>query len=139
MEWDTIASVTAQEIPDDGIFVLALAQYEDSTAQDGHYLIFQIPLDDPSEDDRAMGMDTYCMVRDDGATCYGGLRYVEVASQYLSMYFDPQAASELGLDGTEVQFTLQLPDDHQPDALFSALKRILHYGDPSHRPTLVAV
>lgn len=138
MEWDRVSSVTAEEIPVDGVFVVSIAE----KAQDhesGSYLILQAPLDEPSEDHRATGTDSYCLVHDNGGICYGGVERVEMATGgQLVMSFDEYASSELGLESGELRLTLDLePGDREK--LASGLRRVLCYGDPRQHPALVGV
>lgn len=72
------------------------------------------------EQDRELGMDTYCLVAG-GATHYGGVKAWTVRANALCLSLDESAALELGLETTlEIEF----PTEHAP-VVNEMLRRIL--------------
>ncbi|MFC7645518.1 Imm10 family immunity protein [Streptosporangium lutulentum] len=61
--------------------VFGMAEHEDGT---GNALIFMMSAEEPDEQEIGLGMDTYCVVREDQAgTTYGGVTHCEIASGQL--------------------------------------------------------
>ena len=59
----------------------------------------------PDEQDRALGMDTYCLLDESGATHYGGIGAWRLGGGRLEIELTPSATSVLGTDG----YRLTLP------------------------------
>jgi hypothetical protein len=133
--WRTVATVTAEDNDLDRVRTVGLA--EDAQGAGG-YLIFQASLDEPTEQDSAMGMDTYCVMDDEGGVHYGGVRHVELRDRELTIRFDQDAAAELSVQGTELRLALAVPDD-AIDRLRTELPRVLTYGNTAQRPTLTGI
>lgn len=72
------------------------------------------------EQDRDLGMDTYCLVVS-GVTHYGGVNAWNVRANVLCLSLDELAALELGLESTvEIEF----PSEHAP-VVNKMLRRIV--------------
>ena len=92
---------SAEELEDLDTFVVVLAEMPDG---DGARLEIQRGLTiDPQ--DEALGMDTYCLCTQTGASHYGGIRSWRLEDGCLHTSLDDMAASELGLDP---QVTIEL-------------------------------
>lgn len=75
--------------------VLVLAEREHG---EGRRLELQRPLD-PTEDDRRLGMDIYCLVDEAGATHYGGVTAWSLDGTTLRLGLTSEAADVLGAEG----------------------------------------
>jgi len=76
---------------------------------------------DFDEQDVALGMDTYCLVRDGAATHYGGVRIWNLAEGVLTLHLTGEAAAALSLE-RRVRFTV---DTDGESVLRECLPRIL--------------
>ena len=132
-DFTTAAMVTVEENLD--AFTVGLAEDE---AGAGAYLIFQCALTPPTEQDAATGTDTYCLMDDQGAVHYGGVRRAEIADATVRLRFDEEAADELGVAHPGRELALAVPED-VTERLVEGLRRILTYGDPAQRPELVGI
>jgi hypothetical protein len=70
----------------------------DDRGGEGHTLELQRSLAEPDEQDIELGMDTYCLVVDLGATVYGGVQRWTLIAGELRLELEPWAARELGVD-----------------------------------------
>jgi hypothetical protein len=52
-----------------------------------------------TDDDRRLGMDTYCIVSEGGVTHYGGVEGWSLDGAYLAIRLDQETARTLGVDG----------------------------------------
>ena len=130
----TVTAVSAQEDAECNVFMLGLSEKSED-GDDGSYIIFQIPLNnEPTEQDREAGIDSYCIVSHHGGTCYGGLESVEVSGDTLSVRLTQKAADELGYQGPEVKMTLELVEAEK-ERLTAGLKQVLRYGDSKQQPS----
>ncbi len=91
-----VRCVAVEELTDLETFVVGLAERQDGS---GRGLIFQSPLsfDEIDEQDRALGMDTYCISTDEGASHYGGLTDCVLQDNALILRFEAEAAEMLGI------------------------------------------
>jgi Immunity protein 10 len=65
----------------------------------GLALLFQVSTYEPDEQDVQLGWDTYCITTgDQRGTCYGGLLHAHLVGAELSLLFNPETASILGLE-----------------------------------------
>ncbi|HTN88573.1 MAG TPA: Imm10 family immunity protein, partial [Sorangium sp.] len=76
-------------------FVVILAEYPDGS---GARLEIQKPLSS-DEQDRRLGLDTYCLCTEDGATHYGGVTSWALTQSSLEILLDAKAADALGVEG----------------------------------------
>jgi len=74
---------------------LVLAENQDGS---GERLEFQRALI-ITDDDRHLGMDTYCLVNEGGVTHYGGVEGWSLNGSVLEITLDENAAQELGVEG----------------------------------------
>jgi hypothetical protein len=93
MDW-LAAATFAGEI--DGVLMVALSEREDGS---GRSLIIQSALQ-PDVGDRRLGLDTYSVSTESGATEYGALTAWDVAIAAILLDLEPRAASALGVDET---------------------------------------
>jgi hypothetical protein len=75
--------------------VLVIAQQEDGA---GHRVELQRAFI-VTDEDRQLGMDSYCLVAETGATHYGGVESWSVDDNVLELRLSPEAAQDLGVDG----------------------------------------
>jgi hypothetical protein len=57
------------------------------------------------EQDRKLGMDTYCLCTDEGATFYGGIKSWKLMPDLLEINLNMQAAEALGVQGFAISFS----------------------------------
>jgi hypothetical protein len=74
---------------------LVLAENEDGS---GERIEIQRSLT-ITDDDRRLGMDTYCLVNEGGVTHYGGVEAWSLNGSVLEIKLDQDAAQELGAEG----------------------------------------
>lgn len=94
MEFDAraIAFLRDEDLEAD---VLALAEQEDGS---GRRVELQRALV-VTDEDRQLGMDTYCLVVETGATHYGGIEACTLDDGVLELRLSPEATEDLGVDG----------------------------------------
>ncbi|MBO0804340.1 MAG: hypothetical protein J2P25_14855 [Nocardiopsaceae bacterium] len=132
-DFDTVSLVTVDENQD--AFVVGLL--EDQTG-DGAYLIFQCGLTPPDGQDAVTGLDSYCLLDEDGAVQYGGVLRVSLNGGTLTLELSEEAAEELGVDDADRSITLTVPIADAP-RLSAGLRRIFTYGNPDKQPQLVGL
>lgn len=150
----TATLITVDENAD--AFTVGLAENESETETgEGAFLILQCAVVPPTDQDVATGMDTYCLMDENGATRYGGIERVELASTTsgtgadagagtdantasLRIRFDEDAADEFGVESTDRQLTLALPAARTAD-LAAGLRRVLTYGPTARHPELIGI
>ena len=98
-------AVAVEEMPDLNAFAVVFAEREDGG---GGRLEIQRALSF-DEQDRAEGMDTYCLCISSGATHYGGVLSWKLTPGVLELTLSPEAAAELGLDEL-VQVAVQMAE-----------------------------
>ncbi|WP_457964704.1 Imm10 family immunity protein [Arthrobacter sp. D1-29] len=89
-------------------------------------LEIQRPLD-PDDQDRRLGLDTYCLVLPTGATAYGCLASASVSGQRLRLTFPADRLTELGLTDSTLELQLEL-EAASLDVLVTGLRQVL--GSP---------
>jgi hypothetical protein len=94
------------EVEDINTFLIVLADQADSPR---HYLELQRSLEH-DEQDAALGMDTYCVVTDTGATHYGGIVSCVLTDDSLVLAFSEEAENALGLKGYRIILALSASD-----------------------------
>lgn len=132
-DFDTAALVTVEETID--AFTVGLAQHPGG---DGAYLILQCALTPPDDQDAATGMDSYCLMDEQGAVHYGGIQRAELTSTTLRFRFDQSAAEELGIRNPERELALAIPAGDTA-RLADGLRRVLTYGDPDRQPERIGI
>ena len=93
-EFDATAVAFVRDEEVDSAY-LVLAENEDGS---GERLEIQLSLT-ITDDDRRLGMDTYCLVNEGGATHYGGVEGWTLNGSVLDIKLDQDAAEELGVEG----------------------------------------
>jgi hypothetical protein len=132
-DFDTVSLVTVEENQD--AFVVGLSEDQ---AGEGAYLILQCSLTPPSASDEATGLDTYCLLDEDGAVQYGGVTRAALEGGTLALALDEAAADELGVESRPATITLAVPPQ-DVDRLAAGLHRIFTYGNPAKQPELVGI
>ena len=120
------------EEPDYEYFSAGVSENSDGT---GFVLLFLCGLDEPDEQDVALGMDSYCVVTADEGTAYGCVTEVALTDDLLRVVVRPDALELLGLDDTEIEATLDVDED-SIDRLRDGLRLVLNYGRPEARPVI---
>ena len=87
-----VRQVTVEELPEDGAFVVALAEEPDGG---GRLLMFQL-IAAFDEQDVAQGQSTYCLCDEMGATVYGGVKGCVLAGNLLTIRLDTGAQRHSG-------------------------------------------
>lgn len=116
-------------------FVVGLSENE---AGDGAYLIFQSGLRPPDEQDGLLGLDSYCILDEDGAVQYGGVTRAVLADATLTLTLTEAAAGELGVPGEARTIVLDVPAEDAA-RLAEGLNRIFTYGNPDKQPELSGI
>jgi hypothetical protein len=88
-------AVAPVELPDLNTFAVVLAEEPDGS---GARLEIQKSLSF-DEQDRRLGLDTYCLCTEEGATYYGGVTSWTLTQDSLEVRLDAQAAKALGVQG----------------------------------------
>ncbi|WP_211264240.1 Imm10 family immunity protein [Streptosporangium amethystogenes] len=126
----TMVARTVGRDDDPELILFGMAEHEDGT---GNALIFMMSTEEPDEQEIALGMDTYCIVREDQAgTTYGGVTHCEINSGRLTLHFTAEAAKELHVEPV-VRIDLQIDDD-SVELLRSSLQEILLSGRHDQHP-----
>jgi hypothetical protein len=132
MERLTVRLIAFDEVPEDDYMVLAFAEETDGS---GDQLMIQRSLSAADEQDRQLGMDTYCLVTASQATHYGGVTSWELRGKELIIQLQADAARVLGVEGG---FILQLAVDQAASA--GLLKTLLKIFDVTRdRPRIIGV
>ena len=98
--------VVAEQIDDLNAYVLILYERLDGS---GERIELQRALSF-DEQDRTLGMDTYCVCVASGATHYGGVRSWDLSGNRLAFEFSVPAAAALGI---EANLSVELPDSSE--------------------------
>lgn len=114
--------------------VLTVAMGEDSDGG-GRNLIIQCSLEPPDVQQTGLGLDTYCLMNEEGAVQYGGVTAARLHKNRLTLSLDAAAAEELGLGSRadDLRISLKVGED-AVRRLADGLRRVLTYGNPAQRP-----
>ena len=116
-------------------FIVGLSE---NGAGDGACLIFQNGLRPPDEQDGVLGLDSYCIVDEEGAVQYGGVTRAVLAEATLTLTLTEAAAEELGVLNDARTIVLGVPAADVP-RLAEGLNRIFGYGNPDKQPELSGI
>ncbi|KAA2263820.1 hypothetical protein F0L68_09115 [Solihabitans fulvus] len=97
------ARAVAASSPDDALAFVAFAETADG---DGWGIVIQATRGEFTEQDRRLGMDTYSVSNEHGASVYGGVRACAVDGDVLRLALTRDAAEQLGV---EQDVEIQLP------------------------------
>ncbi|MBV9789138.1 MAG: hypothetical protein JOZ51_13230 [Chloroflexi bacterium] len=125
----TARATAVEELTDLETFVVAL--YDDPESPE-YWIEIQKPLE-VDDQDRELGMDTYCLSLADGRTHYGGITAIQIQGDRLSIEIDAQAARVLDEDGFVIFFDIPLD---QVDAVEDGLVTVFE-DEPS--PPVITV
>ncbi len=128
----TVAKVTVDDNRD--AFVVGLFEQQDGS---GSYLLLMCTAAEPSDHDRANGVDTYCLVDQDESLHYGGIVAAGLSGAVLTLGFGTAAAEEFGFGGSDT-LVLEVPESDTA-RLAAGLRRVFTYGDPARRPLLTGL
>ncbi len=120
-----VRRIAIEELRDLDTYVVGIAENEDGS---GESLLFQTAITAAEEQDRALGMDTYCVSTAWGATVYGGVMACALRDDLLTLKFDPPAAETLGIS-QECRFRLRVDQD-RIEQLKQGLRTVLSTGHP---------
>lgn len=102
-------------------------------ALEGRQLIIQTALYEPDDQDQQLGLDSYCVMDENGATYYGGIEEALLTGTTLRLTFTEEATHELALPTPSLTLNLNVSADDVA-ALAAGLGRALSYGNPQQRP-----
>ncbi|MFI9358586.1 Imm10 family immunity protein [Streptomyces lydicus] len=123
-----IDTIVVEENEPDECFTVGMAEGEE-----GRQLIIQTALYEPDDQDTQMGLDSYCVMDENGATYYGGIEAAQLTGTTLTLTFTEEATRELGLPSRTLTLHLNAsPDDVA--TLTTGLRRALTYGNPEKHP-----
>ena len=129
----TARAAGAETYEDDECFIAGVAEHEDGS---GHQLTFMCGLYEPENQDIATGMDSYCLVSAGQGTAYGGVREAVLKDRVLRIAVDPSNLEALGLNDSEIEVTLDV-EETKIQQFREGLRRVLTYGRPNERPTIL--
>ncbi|WP_295819752.1 Imm10 family immunity protein [uncultured Deinococcus sp.] len=112
-----VQAIFVGEIEDADTFMVALGDHADEPQE---WLELQRALVE-DEQDVALGMDTYCLVRSGGPTVYGGVAACVLSRDGLILRLDDDAAQMLGAPFYELMLRL---DDAAHAALRDGLRQV---------------
>lgn len=111
------ARAVAASVPADlDEFVVALKEHANGS---GHSVAFSRALEF-DEEDRRLGLDTYCVSDSTGASAYGGVQSWELKRGALHMILTEACSREMGVAGYIVEY----PEDREP-LLREGLTRVI--------------
>ncbi|WP_437335069.1 Imm10 family immunity protein [Sorangium sp. So ce394] len=110
-------ALAVAEDPDLNTYAIILAEQSDGS---GMRLEIQKSLLS-NEQDRQLGLDTYCLCTEEGSTHYGGIVSWTLAHDSLEVELDAKAADALGVEGG---FVVDFAPENRP-ALKDGLDRVL--------------
>jgi hypothetical protein len=131
--FEAVTVVTVEENQD--AVVVGLAEQDSG---DGACLIFQCSPTPLGTSDIATGLDTYCLLDQDGVVHYGGVTRAVLEPGRLTLTLTDEAAREFGVDDEINTVTLSIPP-RETGCLAKGLRRILTYGNPSQVPQLIGI
>lgn len=106
----------------DGV-TLVVAWGSETWDEDGPALMLMDRLSDYDEQDRALGMDTYCLCREHQITTYGGVVEWHLTDRHLEIRLNEEAQAELGVDdGFLITHDL---DPDRLETIRAAVQRVL--------------
>ncbi|PIB05723.1 MULTISPECIES: Imm10 family immunity protein [Streptomyces] len=127
-EW-LVRVVAVQENVPDSCFIVGIAEDEYG---EGRYLTLQSGLEEPGEQERRLGLDSYCVVNETGGVHYGGIESVALSADQISFRFTSEAVGALSLPDQEM--TLDIAPGSDVQNLRDGLRRVLTYGNPDKFP-----
>ncbi|BBC29385.1 hypothetical protein SGFS_006790 [Streptomyces graminofaciens] len=127
-----VRKISIEENLPDSVFTVGLAEDE---AGQGCYLVFQCGLEEPSEQNRRLGLDSYCILNESGGVDYGGVEEVSISQNRLTLRFREEAIEELELPNENIVLAFHSGSDMA--GLRIGLGRILSYGDPEKFPRVM--
>ncbi len=104
----------------------------------GFILLFQSGMEEPDEQEIALGFDTHCLVTANQGTAYGCVREVVLSGNTLHVSLDPEALVALGLEDAEIEAVIEAPDEDVAQ-FCEVLAQVLAYGRADALPTRVAL
>jgi hypothetical protein len=128
-EW-LVRVVVVEENVLDSCFTVGLAEGEYG---EGRYLTFQCGLEDPGEQERILGLDSYCIINEAGVVYYGGVESVSLSANRIFFRFTPEAVGKLDLPTGEIN--LYIAPEPDVESLRGGLRRVLTYGNPEKGPS----
>ncbi len=118
-----VREIGVEDPSEDDVLIVGLAEHRGGA--DGRHLIFELALWS-DEQDRDLGMDTYCLITETGATHYGGVTSCVLEGNMLNIALDADAATSLGI---QAECELRLLVASQDIALLAeGLRKVLTGG-----------
>ncbi len=132
---NTTSGPTLTDVQTDTSDTFIIGIRENTDPQAWSLVLFEAE-DDLDDQDRDLGMDSYCLVIEpQHATVYGSVLECELQDTTLRLRLTDDAATILGLP-TDATFPLQLPPA-QMNTLRTGLRRVLTSGRPNNHPRLL--
>ncbi|MFE4817503.1 Imm10 family immunity protein [Streptomyces sp. NPDC056704] len=128
-EW-LVRVVVVEENVLDSCFTVGLAEDEYG---EGRYLTFQCGLEGPGDQERTLGLDSYCIINETGGVYYGGVENVSLSANRIFFRFTPEAVEKLDLPAGEIN--LYIASEPDVESLRGGLRRVLTYGNPEKVPS----
>jgi hypothetical protein len=113
---------------------MVMVELAEEAYDPGRTIVLQTRLSEPSEQDRELGMDSYCLSDELGRSVYDCVRSCEVADGMVHLELS-EVAVRLGFD-QELTVALEL-DGRMAGLLSSALTMVLSTFGPAGEPKLV--
>ncbi|MFF0034600.1 Imm10 family immunity protein [Streptomyces mirabilis] len=130
-EW-LVRVVVIEEKVLDSCFTVGLAEDEYG---EGRYLAFQCGLEGPGEQERTLGLDSYCVINETGGVYYGGVENVCLSANRILFRFASEAVEKLDLPTGEIN--LHIAPESDVESLRGGLRRVLTYGNPEKLPSVL--
>ena len=136
MTYRFTARAARTEIDPDGYFIeAALAEGEDGS---GFILMFMAGVEEPDDQDVALGMDTHCLVTAGQGTAYGCVREAVLTGNVLRISLGPEALEDLRLTDREIEAVIEAPAEDIRQ-FQEVLAQVLGYGRGDAVPTRVGI
>lgn len=116
-----------------------MAGVAESNDEDAFSLLFMCDFDEPGAQEVSLGMDTHCIVTPDQGTAYGCVREVELSGDVLRVTLDPASLDDLDLIDPVIEAALLRAPATDVARMREVLPRILAYGRPDARPSLITM
>ena len=125
----TAQKTAAEEWQDLDTFIVALGENIDGS---GQYFSIQAKMSDYDAQEVALGLDTYSLSNERGASIHGGVLEYRLTSDELVVEFDERTADTLGV-ARRYQIRLAI-DDAAKESLRSGLQRVFRTARLDTRP-----
>lgn len=115
---------------DDEILAIVFADDADDPSV---YVELQRSFEEPDDEDRALGMDTYCLSTASGATTYGGIDTFIIRDGQCMIDLSAAAADEIGIRQYHIDLSLAA---HDIPIIYDHIRQLFHNA-PSAPQSLI--